>query len=226
MLNEACLRFREGFEPGRPEGHTAACGACRIWVREVKALRTLRADVPLPLSLRGRLKVLCRQEAGAGAGALLIAGPLPQVPLPSALMAELYRIPSATRLGSSRRPAAGRSGEMIAASLFFATVLTLGLGNFGSLGTHPAFSTASRVTGMVLKEAGSRGTQTLLGVGERIFAGCLLANRSLETLLDRIAEPRREASERPPTPKAAPDTPSRTPSTQEKEKAHGSRPTH
>lgn len=225
MLNETCQSFREGFEAGRRQDHAAACEGCRAWASEVESLRGFGANVPLPSGRQIRLKAI----AGPGAEAVVpvLAGPLPQVPLPSDLMAKLYRIPSESRLASARRPIAAKSGEMVAASFLFATVLTLGLGHsLLSPANRPDLSTASRIAGMVMKDASSRGTRTLLGVGESIFDGCSSANRSLEKLLDGLSEPRRNSTSSPRNPGGGAESSPHPPSKQGKESPHGSRQTH
>ena len=224
MLNERCRTFREGFMPGLADGHGGECPVCRQWAQDVKSLRAFGANLPLPGELRSRLEQMPASRGQQDPGSAL--GRLPQVPVPSNLVAKLYRIPTESKLVRARRPIAARSGEMIAASFFFAVLLTLGLGNSLSQEDHPNLSTASRIAGTVLKEAGNRGTQTLLGVGESIFDGCIQANRSLEELLGRIGGPRRDSTPEPRAPKAGVENPPQPPSTQGKENPHGSSQTH
>lgn len=214
MLSEACALFREDFEPARPTGHESACVHCREWAVTVRSFGSAGCALPLPEGLRLRLTSV--GERGAGEAA---AVPLPQLSLPPELRAKLYRIPSDARLAKARRHAPAGSTEVVAASLVFAVLVTLGAGDVLTPSDHPKLSAASRVAGAVLKEAGTRGTQTLLGAGEGILDGFLKANRTLEDFLGRITEPKREE---PKAPEAAPPTPP----PERKETPHGSRPTH
>ena len=210
--------------PGLTDGHGGECPDCRQWAKDIESLRGLGVNLPLPGELRYRLGQMPAGQGQQNPGPAL--GRLPQVPLPSNLMAKLYRIPTELKLVRARRPITAKSGEMIAASFFFATLLTLGLGNSLSQADHPDLSTASRIAGTLLKEAGNRGTQTLLGVGESIFDGCIQANRSLEKLLGHIGEPRRDSAPEFQAPKAGVENPPKPPSTQGRETPHGSRQTH
>jgi hypothetical protein len=225
VLNEPCLRFREDFAPGpvsgqvssQAPGHEEACPACREWAKSVRSFRAAGSDVPLPDSVRVRLLATEREHVGSQAVEAL--GSLQQIPLPPELRAKLYRIPSDARLAAARqRPPAG-SREMIAASLVFAALVTLGAGDLLAPVDNPKLAAVSGVAGALLKEAGTRGTQTLLGVGEDILDGFLKANRSLESLLGRVGETKRE------DPKAS-DAPAPKPPNERKENPHGSRPTH
>jgi hypothetical protein len=221
VLNETCLRFREDFTPERVPsqamGHEEACPACREWAAVVRSFRAAGSEAPLPDSLRGRLLGTEREHVGSREAEAFV--PLQQIPLPPELRAKLYRIPSDARLAAAmRRPPAG-SREVIAASLVFAALVTLGAGDILAPADHPKLTAVSRVAGAVLKEAGTRGTQTLLGVSEDILDGFLKANRSLESLLGRVGDTKREA----PTASEAPPPP---PPNERKENPHGSRPTH
>lgn len=221
MLNETCLRFREDFvsrqTSGQAPGHEGTCPACREWAEAVRAFGAAGSDMPLPDRLRARLLAVEREHDGSQA--VEAFGTLQQMPLPSELRAKLYRIPSDARLAATRqRPPVG-SKEMIAASLAFAALVTLGAGDILAPADHPKLTAASRVAGAVLREAGTRGTQTLLGVSEDILDGFLKANRSLESLLGRVGETKRE------DPKTS-DTSAPKPPNERKENPHGSRPTH
>ena len=183
----------------------------------VRAFRAAGSDAALPSSLRARLLETERQNDGSRA--LEAFGSHQQIPLPPELRAKLYRIPSDARLAAARRRPPAGSREVIAASLVFAALVTLGAGDILAPADHPKLTAVSRVAGAVLKEAGTRGTQTLLGVSEDILDGFLKANRSLESLLGRVGDTKREA----PT---ASEAPPPTPPNERKENPHGSRPTH
>jgi len=221
MLSDACLHFREDFEPGQQEGHAAICPSCKAWAREVQRLWDFGADLPLPPSQRLRLMAISDHEAEAITSPTL--GPLPQAPVPADLMARLYRIPSQSRFAEQRSPAFSKSSEMIAASFLFATLLTLGLGHSLVPVDGPDLGAASRLAGAVMKGASSRGTRTLLGAGDTILEGCINANRSLERLLERIGEPRRVSSAAPQTTKEGREHPPQPRSSHGKENPHGSR---
>lgn len=216
MLKKACLSFQREFEPGQPEGHEASCDSCRAWAREVVALRGLGVDLTLPSALRGRLGAHAWQDEESGSPTP--HEPLPQITVPSDVLARLKRIPSESRLAQAVRPVATRSGEMVAASLLFAALLTFGVRSSLPPTHHQALAATSRIAGAVLEEAGNRGTQALLGVGRGILDGCLNATDSLDRLLDRIDQPRREPAPNTRTPGASP-----TPSEKRKEPCYGSR---
>ncbi len=214
MLSEACALFRENFEPARRTDHESACAPCREWALTVRSFGSAGCALPLPEGLRLRLASVGERDVEGAAVA-----PLPQVSLPSELRAKLYRIPSDARLATARRRAPAGSTEVVAASLVFAVLVTLGAGDVLTPSDHPTLSAASRVAGAVLKEVGTRGTQTLLGAGEGILDGFLKANRTLEDFLGRITEPKREEQR---ATEASPPTPP----PERKETPHGSRPTH
>jgi hypothetical protein len=220
VLSELCVRFREDFVPDRistqAPGHEGTCPACREWAEAVRSFRVAGADAPLPEGLRARVLETERQNHGSRAVEAFASHQ--QIPLPPELRAKLYRIPSDARLAAARRRPPAGSKEMIAASLVFAALVTLGAGDLLAPADHPKITAVSRVAGVVLREAGTRGTQTLLGVGEDILDGFLKANRSLEALLGRVGEKKREAP-------ANSDAPASTTPNERKETPHGSRPT-
>ncbi len=187
------------------------------------SLRTAGTDLPLSAALRARILTL--NDLGVPSGAQLSLELLPQVPLPPELMARLYRIPVESRLAGIRKHPPAGSGELVAASLLFATLLTFGLGSFLTPVDRPNLGAVSRIAGAVLTEAGNRGTQTLLGVGEGIFDGCLEASRTLANLLGRIGDPWRGSRTDPRVPEASPKTPP-PPHAQGKENTHGSSKAH
>ena len=223
MLSETCRRFRDEYPGGDSGGHADRCALCLEWAREVASLRTAGTDLPLPAALRAR--ILAPKNSRVSSPAPISLDPLPQVPLPPELMARLYRIPVESRLAGVRKHPPAGSGELVAASLLFATLLTIGLGSFLTPVDRPKLGAASRIAGAVLKEAGNRGTQTLLGAGEGIFDGCLEASRTLANLLGRIGDPWWGSRTDPRAPEASPKTPPTSPK-QRKENPHGSSKAH
>ena len=223
MLSDACLRFRDEYPEGDSEGHSDRCAPCQEWARDVASLRAAGTDLPLPAALRARSLAL--NDRGVPSGARLSPALLPQVPLPPDLMARLYRIPVESRLAGIRNHPPAGSGELVAASLLFATLLTFGLGSFLTPVDRPKLGAASRIAGAVLKEAGNRGTQTILGAGEGIFDGCIEASRKLGDLLGHIGDPWWGSRTDQRVPEASPKTTPTSPQ-QRKENTHGSSPTH
>lgn len=225
MLKERCRAFREEFVQGRRSPHVGQCSECRRWSEDIESLRGLGANLPLAGALRSRL-----EEIPAGPG-LREPGPaaemLPQVPLPARLMATLYRIPAESRVKRGAHLGLARTGEMVAASLIFAALLTLGLGGkavIDETSLPPDLSVASRMATGALRQAGDRGNQTLLGAGESILQGCLLANRSLENLIERFGHSKSQSSEGSRTPLADSGAPSQPSHPEKKENPHGRRP--
>ena len=88
------------FMPGLTDGHGGECPDCRQWAKDIESLRAFGANLALPGALRSRLE---QMPAGRGMQDLgPVGGTLPQIPLPSDLMAKLYRIPSESRLMRAR----------------------------------------------------------------------------------------------------------------------------
>jgi hypothetical protein len=225
VLKEPCRAFREEFMPGQTGEHGGECLECRQWAEDIERLRGLGANLPLPGALRSRLKAV---PANLGQkDPWPVAGMLPQVPLPAGLMATLYRIPAESHVRRAPHLGLARTGETVAASLLFAALLTLGLGgkalsDGGSL--PPDLPVVSRMAARALRQAGDRGNQTLLGAGESIVRGCILANRSLENLIERFGTPKSQSSESSRPPSAAPCIPSQPSHPENKENPHGSLP--
>lgn len=206
--------------PGGRSPHAGECSECRRWSEDIERLRGLGVDLPLAESLRSRL-----EEVPAGLGP--VVGMLPQVPLPAGLTATLYRIPAESRVKRGVHLGLARTGGMVAASLLFAALLTLGLG--GKTAIHeaslpPDLSLASRIAAGALRQAGDQGNQTLLGAGESILQGCLLANRSLENFIERFGHATSLSSEGSRTPLADTGAPSQPSHPEKKEIPHGRRP--
>ncbi len=225
MLKERCRAFREAFMPGLTEGHGGKCPDCRQWAQDIERLRTCGANLPLPRELRSRLE---RMPAGQGQRNPEPAlGRLPQVPLPAGLRASLYRIPAESRSRPAPNPGFARTGEVVAASLLFSALLTLGLGGrvfIEGSRLSPNLSRVSAVAANALRQAGDEGNQTLLGAGESIVRGCVFANRSLESLIERMGTPGSQPFPHPPPPSAVTGAPSPSSRPEKKETAHGSHP--
>lgn len=225
MLKERCRAFRETFMPGMTNGHGGKCPDCRQWTQDIERLRACGANLPLPGKLRSRL---ARMPAGQGRqnqGPTL--GRLPQVPLPAGLRASLYRIPAESRSRPAPNPGFARTGEVVAASLLFSALLTLGLGGKGFVEGNrlsPDLSRVSTAAANALRQAGDEGNQTLLGAGESIVRACVFANRSLESLIERMGTPGSQPSPHPPPTAAATDAPSRPSRPEKKETPHGRHP--
>jgi hypothetical protein len=212
--------------PGLTDGHGGECPDCRRWAQDIERLRACGADLPLPGEIRSRLD---RIPTGWGAhNSEPALGRLPQVPLPAALMATLYRIPAESQSRHAPNPGFARTGELVAASFLFASLLTLGLGGRVFIDGNrlpPNLSAATRVAASALRQAGNEGGQTLLGAGESIVHGCVLANRSLEGLIERLSAPGSRPSPPKQSPSAAPGAPSQPSRAERKETPHGSHPT-
>ncbi|MEW6756949.1 MAG: hypothetical protein AB1347_01905 [Acidobacteriota bacterium] len=226
MLNPSCRAYREDADPGPTEGHGLECAACARWAAAVRDIRSAGADFPLSPSLVSRLdEVPERPLADWRTGA---PGPHPQIPLPPGLKASLIRIPFGAP-GGRRRPAPPiRTRETVAASLVFATLFTLGLGERIRLdrkGWPPVLAWVSGAAGGLLADASHRGTDTVLGAGATILKGCVAANGTLKKAMERLAG----SAEDPPVPVQPPPsgagTPARPSNDDRKEKPDGSRPT-
>jgi hypothetical protein len=225
VLKERCRAFREEFLPGQTDGHGGECPDCRQWSQDIERLRACGANLPLPGELRSRLEQMPAGHGQQNSGPVL--GRLPQVPLPAALMATLYRIPAETQSRRAPNPGFARTGEMVAASLLFSALLTLGLGGKVFIDGNrlpPNLSRVSTVAAKALRQAGEEGNQTLLGAGESIVRGCVFANRSLERLIERMGTPGSQPSPNPPPPSAVPGAPPQPSRPENKETPHGSHP--
>lgn len=226
MLKERCRAFREEFRPGLADGHGGECPDCRQWAKDIERLLACGANLPLPGELRSRLE---RMPTGRGAQHRQpVLGRLPQVPLPASLTAALYRIPAESRAKRTPSPGFARTGEIVAASLLFSSLLTLGLGGKVFLDGNrlpPNLSVASAVAAKAIRQAGDQGNQTLLGAGESIVRGCILANRSLENLIERIGTPKSPTLESGPIPSTAPGALPQPSRPENKETPHGSHTT-
>jgi hypothetical protein len=226
VLKERCRAFRRELLPGLTDGHGGECPDCRRWARDIQSLRGLGVNLPLPGKLQSRLELI---PTGLGAKHPQPAiGKLPQVPLPASLMAALYRIPAESKAKRTPSPGLTRTGEIVAASLLFSALLTLGLGGkvfFDGDRLPPNLSVVSSVAAKALRQAGDEGNQTLLSAGESIVRGCVLANRSLESLIERLSIPASRPTEKPQGSSAAPGAPSQSSHPDKKENSHGSHTT-
>jgi hypothetical protein len=223
VLNERCRAFREEFMPGLTDGHGGECPVCRRWAQDVKSLRTFGANLPLPGELRSRLEQMHSGQRQESPGPAL--GRLPQVPLPAGLMATLYRIPADSQSRRAPNPGFARTGELVAASLLFSALLTLGLGGKVFIDGNrlpPNLSRVSTAAAKALRQAGDEGNQTLLSAGESIVRGCVFANRSLESLIERMGTPGSRPSPNPPPPSTDPGAHSQPARPEKKETPHGS----
>jgi hypothetical protein len=223
VLKEPCRAFREEFMPGLTDGHASQCPDCRRWAKDIEDLRGFGANLPIPGELRCRLEQRSDRQGQQNRAPAL--GRLPQVPLPAGLMASLYRIPAESRSGCASKPGFARTGEMVAASLLFSALLTLGLGGKVLIdGTRlpPNLSAVSAAAAQALRQAGEEGNQTLLSAGESIVRGCVFANRSLESLIERMGTPGSRPSPNPPPPSTDPGAPSQPARPEKKETPHGS----
>jgi len=211
--------------PGRTDGHGSHCPDCRRWAKDIEDLRGFGVNLPLPGELRSRLELMpAGKEQQNRAPAL---GRLPQVPLPAGLMATLYRIPADSQSRRAPNPGFARTGEMVAASLLFSALLTLGLGGKVFIDGNrlpPNLSRVSTVAANALRQAGEEGNQTLLSAGESIVRGCVFANRSLESLIERMGTPGSQLSPNPPPPPTVSGAPSQPSRPEKKETPHGSHP--
>ncbi len=211
--------------PGLTDGHGGECPDCLQWVQDIERLRACGANLPLPGEIRSRLEQLPAGQGQQDPGPAL--GRLPQVPLPAGLMAALYRVPTESPSRRATNPGLARTGEMVAASLLFSALLTLGLGGKVFIEGNrlpPNLSAVSTVAAKALRQAGDEGNQTLLSAGESIVRGCIFANRSLESLIERMSSPGSPPSPDPPPPSAAPGAPSQPSRPEKKETPHGSHP--
>lgn len=225
MLNPSCRAYREDLDPGAIRGHGLECAACARWAASVRGLRGAGADLPLSPSLCARLREVPGRPVSDWKTGL--PGPHPQIPLPPGLKASLIRIPFDASRG--RRPPVPlvRTRETVAASLVFATLLTLGLGERIRLDREdwpPVLAWVSGAAGRLLADASHRGTGTVLGAGSTILKGCVAANETLKKAMERLAGP----AEEPPVPVQPPPSgagkPARPPNDERKEMPDGSRP--
>jgi hypothetical protein len=107
---------------------------------------------------------------------------------------------------------------MVAASLLFAVLLTLGLASRASSADRPNFAS------VVLNEVGKGWTRPLVAASEYILDGCLTANSSLESILRRFSTPTPEAQTRPEENRASQSPPEKDPPSEGKENHNGNRP--
>lgn len=216
MVKEDCRHFRRAFEPGRRGDHLAACAVCRAWAREIESLRSFGVDLPLPQTLRDRLCALRAKTPEIGDSAC--SERLPQVPFPAALAVKLRRIPLESRRQGGRIQPLPRSGEMIAASLLFAILLTLGLARPASSANRPNLAT------VVLKEVGNGWSKPLVAASEYILDGCLTANSSFERALGRFVAEEPDEAVRPRERGASQNTPETATPSKRKENHDGNGP--
>jgi hypothetical protein len=85
MLSWACRRFRARFTPGTILPHRRACRECEAYAAAVE--QAAGARLPLPASLRRKLRSIAGPEAGA-----VLPFPVPRLAVPDALALRLRAI--------------------------------------------------------------------------------------------------------------------------------------
>lgn len=149
MLKFACRRFRAEFTPGLDAPHRKSCPACAAYAA---AMERAARRLPLPESLRSRLRAI--PSAGSGEGPRM---PLPQAPLPNPLRDRLRGI--ARRQEPQPLPAWVRSSRYaVAASYVLALLVGAAVGNPLDLGRE-----AADAAGTVSTRVGGRLERMLSG---------------------------------------------------------------
>jgi hypothetical protein len=221
VLNPACKVFREGFERGQRAPHTEECEACLAWAQQIEGWSSLGLDLPLSDPLRSALQSMGpRAESPRGEievqGVPALAFPLPQVPLPTGMRERLRRIPEDR---DRVLPAwASRSRDLLAASCLVALGLTAVL-RTPPPRTIEAAETASRRAALTVREAGSRGTKSLVGMGDSLSKGIAFLNQSAGILMGRLGT-RNTHKDEPPS---GPAPPEKAPARITTEDHHGKR---
>jgi hypothetical protein len=222
MLKDRCLAFREEFTPGAADAHPQGCPLCAEWAEAIFRLREAGSDQPLPENLRTRLRAICppalRPEESPGVpetGATLAT--LPQVPLPGELRERLRRIPA--ERGDAFLPSwARRSRDLFAASCMLALAWTAAVGGPPPSTLRTAASVSRDVT-LRVHEAGLFSTRALLEMGDALFGGLTLLNRSMGSLMGRLG-PQNRGTEGTTAGRVPP---AKSPPTDDKENSHGKR---
>lgn len=192
MLTPACDAFRRDFTPGEPAPHAERCAECHAWAEEVSSWRTMGAR-RLPHTLRARLVRIPSKQLGPRS--------IPHAPLSADLRIRLLRIPA----GEQARGRIWKARYVLAASYLLAGLLSLAplhLPLPTPLSPSPAVAVRKG-----LSEAGRTGTHLLLRMGGWILDELGQANRSAETLFDRLApgDDSDAAPEKPSHQKETPD---------------------
>lgn len=214
--------FRGEFAPGTPDAHPRGCPSCAEWVEAVSRLRDAGSDLPLPEDLRTRLRAVCppagRPEERPGVpepGAVLAA--LPQVSLPRELRERLLRIPA--ERGDGHLPTwTRRSRDLFAASCVLALAWTATVGGPPPSTLRTAASVSRDVT-LRVHEAGALSTRALVEMGDALFGGLTMLNRSMGSLMGRLG-PQNRGTEGTT---AGKEPPAKSPPTDDKENSHGKR---
>lgn len=229
MLSRGCVRFRRDFAPGTKDAHARICSECRLWAESVAALSGCGANFPLPGSLHARLMAVPlkrgegAQNSPGGPSGRPHLDSLPQIPMPAYLAARLRRIPAREADRSLPPLWVTRPRTMLAASYLLALLLMVALSSPNFFGKK-ASRFLSRGVDLTVREAGAFGPRALLDTGASMFKACTLANRAMETLLDRLSPgpatayaPAHQAPHRK-------DVPSPAPPPNRKENHDGTRP--